>query len=162
MIQQNFRKSTVQVINTGISSLNSELLLKYYKDNPTAHLTDLCIINLGCNDFENSGYRSNLKEFLQINAQNQVETIFITEPIAEANSKYRNNQYITKSIADSSGKMLLDMQTFMDGEMENGYLYWDFIHLTNYGQELFAEELFRQSKDLLNQLIENKKTDAEK
>jgi phospholipase/lecithinase/hemolysin len=43
---------------------------------------------------------------------------------------------------------VIKMQPFIEEHFDDGFLFWDVVHLTDFGQKLFAEELLRQINSL--------------
>ncbi|MTI29611.1 hypothetical protein E1171_02200 [Cytophagales bacterium RKSG123] len=41
----------------------------------------------------------------------------------------------------------VNMHDFINRHMDHGFLFWDKVHLTDFGNKIFAKELFKQLKD---------------
>ncbi len=134
----------ISCINTGISGIRSDEILESYR-NKWIHLNpDLCIINLSMNDSGNRKFRKNLEEIIMLNRRSGITTVLIPEPVMGYRAEHRKNQEIVKQLAKDHNLQLIDIQSYLDNHYDDGFLYWDFVHLTDFGQQLFAEEINRQ------------------
>ena len=77
----------------------------------------------------------------------------------EANSyeKGIENQFhsIMKKISKENDVYLIDTNEFLKEKDSTGLLWWDFVHLSNYGQQLLAEYIFDFLTQKLNINQEN-------
>lgn len=134
----------VLCINNGISGINSTELLKLYADSWVYSKPDFCIIDLSCNDGNPEEFRQNLEKFVQINNTNKISTIFILEPMTNETQELYLNHNVMREVAESYKLQAVDMQSFITKHIDDGYLYWDRVHLTDFGQKIFAAELYNQ------------------
>jgi lysophospholipase L1-like esterase len=146
-------------INTGISGLNSDSLLYYFKTDWIKYNPEFIIINLSNNDRGNHYLKENLIEFIKLSKTIKSKIIFVLEPnIKEDFLGINLNHNIMKEVAFENNILIIDMQYHINKEFENGILFWDNVHLTDFGQKVFAEYLWNCISPFLNNEIscENK------
>jgi len=136
-------------INVGIPGSNSGKLLKNYTDRWIWLKPDICIIDLSNNDRGSPKFRGNLSEFIRLNNINNIETVFICEPITEYRPKPYQDIQIMKELAVRYHVRIIDMYSYLLPRQDDGFLFWDFIHLTDYGQKLFADKLLTELKEVV-------------
>ncbi len=47
-------------------------------------------------------------------------------------------------VAEAPGVPILDMHSYLAERYDDGFLWWDQIHLTSFGHQLFAHRLFEE------------------
>lgn len=146
----------ISVMNAGVSGPNSSYILSFYKKYWIKVKPDFCIINLCNNDGGSPDFKANLEEFVKLNSSRQIETVFIPEPAAIYNDELIENHSIMKNVAEKYGISMVVMGPYLQEHHDDGFLWWDFIHLTDYGQELFTKKLFDEIKNLVSTKVENK------
>ena len=151
LLKNYFACDGISCINAGISSINSTDLLSYYKHDWIKMAPDICIINLSYNDGGSKKFRENLHEFILLNNLHQIKTVLVSEPAAVANDGLIVNHAIVREMAEKYKLKHIDMPHFLAKHNDDGFIWWDFIHLTDYGQKLFAEKLFTELKDMVGE-----------
>ena len=48
---------------------------------------------------------------------------------------------------------VIDMHAYLSKKYDDGYLWWDFVHLTDFGQQLVAEKLYNELVQEINNKI---------
>lgn len=105
---------------------------------------NLIVINLGNNDTE-SDLSSNLTHFLEYCKKNAIQVVLLKEP--NTTEKNLNYIYYKHNIIEKLGKdfnfPVYNAHGFFQSESikDSGLLWWDNVHLTDFGQHIFAEWL---------------------
>lgn len=128
-------------INAGISGLRSADILHYYQHKWIDLRAHIVVVNLALNDGDSPDYQNNLEELIRINEEKGLQTIFVLEPVFLPPGAYLDNHTTMLEVASKHRILCIDMQRLISERLDDGFLYWDFIHLTNFGQRLFAEAL---------------------
>jgi lysophospholipase L1-like esterase len=131
----------ITAINTGISGVNSNTILEKYKDQWIKGQPDITVINLSLNDAGNPLFRSNLHEIVLLNESAGIQTVLVCEPLAIIHPYHLANHRIMKDLAEVHGLLIIDPQPILNELSDSGFLFWDFVHLTNAGHRLVAQML---------------------
>lgn len=142
LIKSECKTAGVQCINTGIPAITSNELIKYYKENWIKIHPDLLIINLSLNDATNSLFKRNIEEIITLNKQKNIKTIVVLEPLAIYNQGHSLNHEILRDLAKQHHLPVIEMHNYLLSHIDDGFVYWDLVHLTDFGQKLFADKLF--------------------
>ena len=106
---------------------------------------DAVVINLSNNDSNLSEFERNLDEMIQLSLANQIQVVLVLEPNSferdEANIVAKHA--VVRSLATRYGVAQVDMHDYLNNRYDDGFLWWDSVHLTSFGQRLFAKELER-------------------
>ncbi|MBK6604088.1 MAG: SGNH/GDSL hydrolase family protein [Leptospiraceae bacterium] len=148
-------KLNIECINGGISGFSSESALDFYKENFDKIRPDITVINLSHNDaFFGIGpdkYMENLKAMMELNRKNKVTTILSVEPVEIQFEIVKPYHHAMKEFAKKENIPLIDMHSEMASKYEEGFLWWDRVHLTSYGNSLFAESMIPTLKKIISQ-----------
>lgn len=144
-------KNSYQVINAAIPGSYSTELLHYYKENWIKLLPKIVIINLSSNDIDSEIFKNNLYEFIKLNKEYQIKTVFILEPNSfEYFPGDMANRRVMKEVGQSEGIRVLDLHEYIKSKKDTGILWWDFVHPTSYGHRLAGDFIFEGVKDMIN------------
>ncbi|MTI29612.1 SGNH/GDSL hydrolase family protein [Xanthovirga aplysinae] len=143
-LQTRYPNQNYVCINTGISGEVSANLWNYYKTHWINLKPEFVLINLANNDNNKEHFQENIDKFITQNNQLGIRTILIMEPNDRDDSFLLRNHEALISLANKHKIPLVDMHDFIIRHMDHGFLFWDKVHLTDYGQKIFAEELFKQ------------------
>ncbi len=148
----------VTCINTGISGINSDTIISYYQNLWIQHEPDICIINLSVNDAGNPRFAANLERITDINRSSGITTVLIPEPIYGSVKEITLNHKIIAYLAAKNQLPLIDVSVHLQKHADDGFLYWDFVHLTDFGHALFAEKLYQEISELLKETTSQNKS----
>lgn len=146
---------TVECINGGISAGKSLDLITAFKESWYDIVKpDLVIINLSNNDkgFPDL-YKRNLKEFVQF-IRSQTNIVFILEATSpEFSKEIDENHAVMREVATQFNIPIIDLHTYLLSRKNDGILWWDKIHMTDFAQELTGNFLSNQLKILLPEYL---------
>jgi lysophospholipase L1-like esterase len=132
----------VCVINASIPGLVSGQLLHHYRREWAGMKPDLVIVTLGNNDRAVQPFQRALEGFAASNRKRGIDTLFVLEPNSpEAFNRLGARHKVMRQVAREFGIPVLDMHQYLRSRHESGFVWWDSVHLTSWGQELFAEQL---------------------
>jgi lysophospholipase L1-like esterase len=144
----------VQCFNAAVSGINSDEITKTYSNYWISKIKpDICIINLALNDAGNSAFRNNLEEIIIINRRKGILTILIPEPVERHMVSVSANHQTMKILAEKYGLMAVDIQGYLNDHFDSGFIFWDCVHLTDFGQELFADKLHQELKEPVKTIL---------
>ena len=130
----------IYVINASQRGSNSFELLNRCKDHLYLFRPDLVILDLSNNDDARS-FDKGLLSLLEWTRSIHSKTLFVLEANSPEVDRIRDRHAIMRNISKQYHVPLLDLNGYLtsDGVYDSGFLWWDLVHLTSYGQELAAE-----------------------
>jgi lysophospholipase L1-like esterase len=145
-------------INASVEGQTSTEMLLYYRYLQPIIQPDFVVVNLSYNDnFEDETYskfKENIQTFIDLNKAINTGIVLIPEPSNPyhqdeiLNERVKKTRYLMESIGKANQVPVIKMQPFIEEHFDDGFLFWDVVHLTDFGQKLFAEELLRQINSL--------------
>lgn len=143
-----------EVINAGISGATSKDLADIYLAQWVKLKPKIVIINLSNNDSTSQILKANLERIVAMNKSQNIRTVFMLEPnspeVAKAMSEHLNgNHRIMMRVAEEQGIPYIDMHNFLLNYYDDGFIWWDGVHLTDYGQSRVAGKLYQEIKKSL-------------
>lgn len=122
----------------------SSLFYELTKEN----LPHLLIINMCINDtFDLIAFENNLKVFITDLKKLGVNVVLSAEPFYdETQTMSRHNHEVVQKVSVDMGVPLINEQDFLFSKQNSGYLWWDVVHMSDYGQQLFGSALFEKTK----------------
>lgn len=130
----------IESLNMSVSGSNSTSLLHDFVAFYKSFSPDYIFINLGTNDTNETILQKNLEEFARISVELNSRLILIKE----ANSDEGQTEKLSlmhktiEKVAVRSNLRVLDLNRHMldIALVDSGNLWWDFCHMTAYGQEI--------------------------
>jgi lysophospholipase L1-like esterase len=136
-------RGKVQCINYSVSGLDSGALYKIYKSECLKFRPKICVVILSYNDRDEKVFSKNLQNFIDLNRSLNIRTIFVLEANSiEINQGSPPLHKAMRAIGENNGIAVVDLHSFLVENYDQGFLWWDCVHLTNFGQQLAAECLF--------------------
>ena len=136
-------RSSYECINAGIMALTAPRLLKVYEDEWLALDPDLVVVHLSNNDLDELAFEQALVTFARLAKERQIPTVFSLE----ANSIEHTPQdlplhHVMRRVAEREGLPVVDVHGALRDRADDGLLWWDFVHPTDYGHRLIANVLW--------------------
>jgi lysophospholipase L1-like esterase len=134
-----------QGVNGGISGADSSLLLRYFTEEWLRLNPRFVIINLSNNGVDPLRFTDDLRQFVRLTRGIGAGVHFVLEPISLETPRpdvFARHE-IMRSVARELGVPVTDMNAYLNVDHDVGFLWWDQVHLTAAGQEIFAERLYR-------------------
>lgn len=138
-----FNDTSITVINCGISGHTSEKLLAVYKTEWIKYRPSLVIINSGTNDADTAVLRNSIHQFLDLDDSLKIKTVLIAEPndLYHTEKLKLNHLILVQEAAKYKRCSMVQVQAWMDSCNTKGFIWWDYVHLTDYGYELMADKI---------------------
>ncbi|HRG48766.1 MAG TPA: SGNH/GDSL hydrolase family protein [Leptospiraceae bacterium] len=143
------RTFNLDFINGGIAGTKTTDYLPIYKEHFNSIKPDIALINFSHNDDNTEKFIENLREFVRFNTEHKVLTIFSIEPVEIEFLTPNKNQEAMRNLAKELNVPMIDMHTKMLPHYDDGFLWWDRIHFTSFGNVLFANEMLEPLKNIL-------------
>lgn len=131
-----------ECINAGVSGQTASGLLEVYEQEWLDFGPELVFVILSNNDRDGERFRAALRRLAELNAIHHIETVFVLE----ANSPEKRAgppplHTVMREVAAERRIPLVDMHDFLRRRADDGFLWWDYVHLTSFGQRLVADRL---------------------
>lgn len=135
---------TYQCVNTGIPSAVSTGLLRILERHWLALEPDLVIVDLGNNDKNWRRFEAALDELIALGRRHGFEVVLVQEPnsIERREPGLRFRHQAMERLGERRGVPVVAMHRHLAARADDGFLWWDKVHLTPYGNRLFAEHLY--------------------
>jgi lysophospholipase L1-like esterase len=144
----------VQCLNAAVPGIRSDSILAEYRHLWLHFHPQICIINLSLNDAGNAGFRDNLRKIYQINLRRNIITVLIPEPVEGYIQANIDNQNIMRDLAAEYSIPVIEAEPALNARMDDGFIFWDFVHLTDFGHRVFAACLAEGMDSLLVNTIQ--------
>jgi len=139
------RGMSVEVINTGISALKSDSLIgKFYLRDWINLAPHLVVVNLSNNDaVDTEEFPRNLEALILANRDRGIETLLVKEARSTESrvGGIQVNHARMQVVADQYNIRCIDMHQLVDDNYDEGFFWWDAVHLTSFGQTFVADRL---------------------
>jgi len=140
------------VVNAGLRAADSNAMLKILKVVFDAMRFEMVVVNLSNND-KPAGFKGNLLEMSEVTDRNKAKIILVKEANSPNSDsmRLRENHRVIEGIALEKSIPCIDMHTYLSspGIVDSGFLWWDSVHLTSYGQAIAGEVIAREIHGLL-------------
>jgi lysophospholipase L1-like esterase len=163
MLKKDYKNVDIQVYNAGIPGIYLETLFNIYKDEKLYEKYDFIIVNMSNNDVftEAKEFESFVFDFSKFSKEKNANLAFSLEPInAEYSGTIRKYEpykhMLMRKVAQKMQIPVIETHEKIYNKRNDGFLWWDMIHFTPYGQYIFANELYNESKDIIDKLIEKR------
>jgi lysophospholipase L1-like esterase len=144
-----------ECLNAGVSGLTA-LTTAALLDSLLPFTPRAVVIDLSNNDIHPASLRENLGRMVDTLARAGIPAVLLLEP----NSPERKptdtwhgdlgaKHDVVRAIGATRGIPVIDLQQYLRERNGTGFLWWDFVHLTDYGQRLVAEKLAVELPGLL-------------
>jgi lysophospholipase L1-like esterase len=143
------------VVNTAIPGLQAPGLLELYRREWQRAKPGLMIVNLGHNDRRGPAFGAALQGFVETNRARGIPTVFIPEPNAPGGpmrERLERNHEIMRGVARELEVPVIEAHSWLRQKRDSGFLWWDGVHLTSYGQRLLGEYVASQLVPILRSL----------
>ncbi|MES2304426.1 MAG: GDSL-type esterase/lipase family protein [Gemmatimonadota bacterium] len=142
-------------INAGVSGLTSRQVYGLL-DELLPLAPQAAIITLSSNDVDTASFRAHLDSILTRLKRAGVAPVVVLEPNSPeqmaSDSRLGDihiKHSILRDVARQANVPVVDMQEFLAASQQRGLLWWDFVHLTSFGQTLVAQHLAELVPNLL-------------
>ncbi len=140
-----------QCINAGIRGVNSSYITELYEQEWLNLDPKVVVINLGTNDTKPDWFALNLGRIIVMSLRAGIQPILLLEPNSPENKTnfLFSRHELMRVVGKSRGVPVIDMHSYLRDKYDEGFLWWDFVHLADFGQDLFAEKLYNELEQIL-------------
>jgi lysophospholipase L1-like esterase len=139
-----------QLIDGGLPGEISKQVRAVFEKHWLAWQPELVLVNLANNDREAAVLERELERIAARCAERGIRVAFVPEPNATDSRSERSlrglleRHQAMRAVAARRGIPVVEVHDALVGERDAGFLWWDRVHLTSYGQERLAALLFAQ------------------
>ncbi|MCP4121491.1 MAG: SGNH/GDSL hydrolase family protein [Bacteroidetes bacterium] len=143
LIVRNLQKmegsAQLKAVNAGISATYSRFLYETWMPHYDVLQPDIVIMNFGINDFDLEVFRDYMIRFIKLHRSYGIPTVFVQEPTKFGYPFIDEKHKVLADVGREFDIPVIPMHSYIQEEIENGWLWWDPSHLSDFGQLLFAE-----------------------
>jgi lysophospholipase L1-like esterase len=145
-----------ELIDAGLPGDDAEELRESFAESWVAWRPELVLVNLGNNDRDPERLARELERIAEIARQAGSRVAFIPEPnCTESRSEKSLRGLLTKhaamrAVATRLAIPVVEVHGPLAAERDGGFLWWDRVHLTSYGQERLAKHLLEARSEWLD------------
>jgi lysophospholipase L1-like esterase len=134
---------TYQCINAGIRGYRSYQLFDFYTEDWLNLNPALTVINLSNNDRDATRFEQSLNQYIALNHEHAIQTLLVpeTNSIERQRPALFEHHEVMQKLATEQNIPLFPAYDYMSQPYDQGFLYWDSVHLTPYGNQLLAKGL---------------------
>ncbi len=143
----------VEVLNAGIPAYTAPQLLELYEQEWIDWGPDSVVLNVGHNDRDPEALEAAVRRLVALNREKGIQTVLVPEANSVENRDsmkgLAERHEILQRIAAEEALPLLETHDWLAARRDLGFLWWDRVHLTPFGQTLLALRLSEQHERLL-------------
>lgn len=147
----------VEVFALAISGYVASQLAPILEAEGPAWEPDAVLVDLSNNDRDYDDFAEALVRIAAWCAANGVGLVFVPEANTiengEGERRLRERHEVMRGVARERGVPVVEVHDWLADRVDTGLLWWDRVHLTDYGQALLAERLFEVRSILLPQIF---------
>jgi lysophospholipase L1-like esterase len=135
-------------INGGVPGFTARQVLEFLRDDLLELRPRAAVINIGNNDTDPAELGDSFEAILDLLQEHGVRTILILEANSiekrlsdSRHGDLRIKHRVLTELAEARDVSVIDMHEHLTGLRNAGFVWWDFSHLTSFGQRLVAEHL---------------------
>jgi lysophospholipase L1-like esterase len=140
-----------ECVDTAMNGDRIEDMVRGYLERWVHLEPSIVVLNASNNDigYGQGQFRKWLTRLAERNRELGIELVLVMEPNSpERKSSLRKRHGILRAVGEKHGLLVIDMHDYLLERHDDGFLWWDWVHLTSFGQRLFAEELVRELSGL--------------
>jgi lysophospholipase L1-like esterase len=143
-----------ECVNGGISAVDSGYLLDVFEQEWRRLGARAVVIDLANNDGDAERLARNLSRLIALARASGAAVLVVLEPNSAEDpgadqDALRVRHAAMRRVASAEGVPVVDMHAYLAEREDQGFLWWDSVHLTSFGQRLFAERLLPELQALL-------------
>lgn len=155
LVNQDFltSKKRFEVINAGRDGQTSKDLLAHFKNQWLKINPDMVIINLSNNDEEYEdgvNFEDTLKDFVYLSQKHNFKLVFVAEAVSVEYKQKLQTHQIMEEVAKEHQIAFINMHEYLADHLEEGIIWWDFVHPTSFGYKLIANHLYESLQEELS------------
>ena len=135
----------VECLNAAVRGYGIERMRQEFEERWVHWKPAVAILNAGSNDrnMKTEDWVNEVMGIVRASERAGIRLVVIHEPnSAERPSTGLSRIHsVTREIAAETGIPIIDMHDHLSQRFDDGFLWWDWVHLTSFGQEAFSEHL---------------------
>lgn len=146
----------VECINAGVSGMMAAQVLEMLRTDLAGVQATAALVNLSNNDVDTERFRRSLDAIAGELLRRKMRVVFALEPNSPerraTDSRHGDlavKHGIVRTIAARYQRPVIDLHAYLAERRDAGFVWWDFVHLTSFGQRLVARKLAADLPPLL-------------
>lgn len=145
-----------ELVNAGLPGETSGELLELWSEKWIAWQPELALVNLGNNDRDPERLARNVERIAALNESRGIRTVLVPEANSTESRSERSLRGLEakhaalQELGARLGLPVVEVHGPLAQARDDGFLWWDRVHLTPYGQERLAAELLARRGEWLD------------
>ncbi len=145
----------VELINTGIPAFKAHQIRELWESDWVKWDPEVAVINLANNDRDREQFDRELRRMIRFNRERGIRSVLIQEPNSEearsdkSLSGLRERHEVIRRVGEEEDVPVLNLHQSLLARRDEGFLWWDRVHFTDFGHEVMAEEVDRHRENIL-------------
>ncbi len=140
---------TFRCINAGVRGAESSGLSQVYKEQLLKLKPDLLVVNLSNMDQDGKILTRSLELFISLNRARGIKTVLSLEPSMTYDEELKKKHAVVRAVAAKHRLTVIESQAHLASKRGDGFLWWDGVHLSDYGQQLLSVRMVQGIKKAL-------------
>lgn len=133
------RRKEFLCLNAALRAARSQEVLEFYQIDFIRFKPQTVIISLGNNDYYwSDSFKINIEKIIHFNQDKKIKTILIMEPNSPEEDTYSLNHRTLIELGKLYQVPVFNAPYVLWENEDQGFLWWDFIHLSDIGQKILA------------------------
>ncbi len=143
-----------QCINAGISAADSRQIIPWLEHEWLALEPSVVVASMSVNDPDPHGFQQSLYHLAGICEREGIALLLSLEPEDDARGPTQTDEThaVMRRVAQELDLPLVDATAVAQEEWSSGFVWWDPVHMTDYGNRLYADALLPELIALLEPL----------
>lgn len=133
----------IRLLNMGISGFTGAKVYENYSESWIDAVPDFVLIDLGTNDHDAGDLKAQLRKVIQLNQERGIQTFIVLESNTHSTAQLDANHLAMTELAAEYEIPVLDPTPAIQSKIDKGFVFWDSVHFTDYGQKIFADIVWR-------------------
>jgi len=135
-----------ECMNAGVPGLQSSSLLDLYWMELLNLKPGVVVINLSNNDGDSEQFASNLQTMIEVSRRDGIQPVFVLEAnsVEASDNGLKERHEAMRRVGAAHKVPVIDMHAYLGRKYDDGFLWWDKVHLTDFGHELFAGKIYEE------------------
>jgi len=139
-----------ECLKAAIPGATSTELLYGYEQGWKNYAPELVVVNLGCNDRNPETFADNLRRIAALNQEAGIKTLFVLEALSDETAPNGSPNYaIMTQVAQELKVPLFNGYECLHQRRDDGFLFWDVVHLTSFGHQVAEQCMEPVIRELL-------------
>jgi lysophospholipase L1-like esterase len=150
-LNEDSQERLIECINAGIFGSNSGRMKKLLTERFVDLNPRIVVVNLSNNDDTGKPkeFADNLQAIIDFCKERNIKVLFILEPNSLEHRDELELNAVMREVAQKNAITAIEMNNILKKRYDDGFPWWDNVHMSSFGQEIFAEEVTPELRKMI-------------